>query len=156
MERFDGRFHVACGYAIHSRTSPRVDRTPAGFEVWSIDTGCLGGGCLTALVLDHDRPSHREVVQVSAARESPVVRFSDPHRVRSDARPRYAIREALGQLREYAFACEKNGEPVTQMIVAGPGEVGPRDQEYLEHLRVRRGLPVRYVCVRRGMDRVDI
>jgi hypothetical protein len=69
MERFDGRFHVACGHAIHSRTSPRVDRTPAGFEVWSIDTGCFAGGALTALVLDHDRPGHREVVQVSAARE---------------------------------------------------------------------------------------
>jgi hypothetical protein len=76
--------------------------------------------------------------------------------VKSDARPRYAIREALGQLLEYAFACEKNGESTAEMIVAGPGEVGPRDMEYIEHLRVRRGLPVHYVCFRRGTDRVNI
>lgn len=69
MERFDGRFHVVCGHAIHDRQSPRVDRTRAGFEVWSVDTGCFAGGRLTALVLDGDRPGQREVVQVQAARE---------------------------------------------------------------------------------------
>lgn len=71
MERFDGPFHVVVGHAVHDKVSfqPRVDKTLSGHEVWSIDTGCYGGGRLSALVLDHDRPGHREVVQVHAARE---------------------------------------------------------------------------------------
>jgi len=71
MERFDGKYHVAYGHAVHDKVTfaPRVDKTAAGFETWGIDTGCFGGGRLTALVLDHDRPGHREIVQVQAARE---------------------------------------------------------------------------------------
>lgn len=71
MERFDGEFNVVVGHAIHDKVSfqPRVDKMISGFEAWSIDTGCYGGGRLSALVLDHDRPGHREVVQVQAARE---------------------------------------------------------------------------------------
>jgi hypothetical protein len=68
MERFDGKFHVVCGHAVHGTEKPRVDKTVAGFEVWSIDTGCYGGGRLTALSIDHDTLA-REVVQVQAARE---------------------------------------------------------------------------------------
>jgi bis(5'-nucleosyl)-tetraphosphatase (symmetrical) len=81
MERFDGQYNVVCGHAVHREAEikaqvqagapspgfpPRVDKTAAGFEVWSIDTGCFGGGRLSALVLDHDRPDAREVVQVQA------------------------------------------------------------------------------------------
>jgi hypothetical protein len=69
MEVFDGEFHVACGHAVYSLREPRVDRTPKGFEVWSLDTGCCFGGYLSALVLDPHRPGHREVVQVKARRE---------------------------------------------------------------------------------------
>jgi hypothetical protein len=82
MERFDQPFNVVCGHAIHCsaeikaalaagtvpEAKPRVDKTAAGYEVWSIDTGCYGGGRLTALVLDHDRPGSREIVSVPAAR----------------------------------------------------------------------------------------
>lgn len=76
--------------------------------------------------------------------------------VKSDSRPRHAIREALGQLLEYAFSCEDAGESIAELVVAGPGDLRPRDKKYIEHLRTRRGLPVRYVCFRRGMDHVDI
>jgi bis(5'-nucleosyl)-tetraphosphatase (symmetrical) len=83
MERFDGLFNVVCGHNVHGEAEikrqvlaghpapggpPRVDKTVSGFEVWSIDTGCFGGGRLTALVLDDARPGDREVVQVQAAR----------------------------------------------------------------------------------------
>ncbi len=83
MERFDGPFNVVCGHAVHGEkemirqlkagepcgVAPRVDKSASGHEIWSIDTGCFGGGRLTALVLDDARPGHREVVQVQAARE---------------------------------------------------------------------------------------
>jgi len=76
--------------------------------------------------------------------------------VASDSRPRRAVRDALGLLMEYALRSEAKGESVAEMLVVGPGEVAEGDRTYLEHLRVRRGLPVRYVCFRRGMDAVDI
>lgn len=82
-ERFDGKFNVVYGHAVQGEAEikrmidageqpdpqPRVDKTLSGFEAWGIDTGCFGGGRLTALVLDSDHPGHREVVQVQAARE---------------------------------------------------------------------------------------
>jgi hypothetical protein len=76
--------------------------------------------------------------------------------IKSDGRPRQAIRQALGQLLEYAFVCEGNGESVAELVVVGPGELGPRDKKYVDHLRTRRGLPFRYVCFRRGAEQVDL
>jgi hypothetical protein len=76
--------------------------------------------------------------------------------VKSDSRPRFAIREALGQLLEYAFVAEADGETVKELIVAGPGELRPRDRDYLEHLRKRWELPLRYVCFRSGMTDAPI
>jgi diadenosine tetraphosphatase ApaH/serine/threonine PP2A family protein phosphatase len=71
MERFDGPFNVVCGHAVHDKVTfqPRVDKSASGHEIWSIDTGCYGGGRLTALILDSENPGHRQVVQVQAARE---------------------------------------------------------------------------------------
>jgi hypothetical protein len=71
--------------------------------------------------------------------------------VKSDPRPRKAIREALGQLLEYAFVCKRNGERIGKLIVAAPGEITGLDRKYLDHLRDARGLPVHYVCLRRGV-----
>lgn len=76
--------------------------------------------------------------------------------VKSDCRPRYAIREAIGQLLEYAFECEERGESVRELVVAGPGELGPRDQLYLKHLREGRGFPIRYVQFRSGISDVKL
>lgn len=76
--------------------------------------------------------------------------------VKSDSRPRFAIREALGQLLEYSFVAEKQGEHVKALIVAAPGELRPRDAEYLDHLRKRWALPLAYVCFRRGTTHVPL
>lgn len=76
--------------------------------------------------------------------------------VKSDSRPKFAIREALGQLLEYAYFAERNGERVTDLIVAGPGELGEIDHAFLKHLRNDRKLPIRYLCVRRGMTDIDV
>lgn len=61
MEVYDGREHVVYGHAAHHLRTPRVDRTSLGAECWGIDTGCVYGGHLSALVLET-----REVIQVPA------------------------------------------------------------------------------------------
>lgn len=67
--------------------------------------------------------------------------------IKPDARPRHALREALGQLLEYEFVASTDGEPPNEFVVAGPGELSQRDLEYLHHLRKRWSLPIRYVCI---------
>jgi hypothetical protein len=76
--------------------------------------------------------------------------------VKSDSRPRHAIREALGQLLEYAYVSQREGEPIADLVVVGPGEMDGLAEAYLRHLRDERGLPIRYVCFRRGMDAVEL
>lgn len=60
-ERWAGPENVVYGHAVHSLTTPRVDRLPGGIECWGIDTGACYGGRLTALVLET-----REIIQVNA------------------------------------------------------------------------------------------
>lgn len=62
MVRWKGK-NVVYGHAVHSLSKPRVD-VNGTTECWGIDTGCVFGGTLTALVL----PS-KEIVQVRAKRE---------------------------------------------------------------------------------------
>lgn len=67
--------------------------------------------------------------------------------IKPDARPRHALREALGQLLEYEFVSAADGEPPTELVVAGPGELSQQDLDYLHHLQKRWSLPIRYVCI---------
>lgn len=60
--RWKGK-NVVYGHAVHSLSKPRVDINGTT-ECWGIDTGCVFGGTLTALVL----PS-KELVQVRAQRQ---------------------------------------------------------------------------------------
>ena len=63
--RWKGPESVIYGHAIHSMTEPRIDRFEGG-ACYSIDTGCVYGGRLTAAVVV---PGHEvEFVQVQAAR----------------------------------------------------------------------------------------
>lgn len=69
--RWKGK-NVVYGHAVHSLSKPRVDINGTT-ECWGIDTGCVFGGKLTALVL----PS-KEIVQVDAKRQyaKPMVQLA--------------------------------------------------------------------------------
>ncbi|AKF08786.1 metallophosphoesterase [Sandaracinus amylolyticus] len=62
--RWSGPESVIYGHHVHGLAEPRVDRPREDVACWGIDTGCVFGGRLTALIL----PTC-EVVQVPARRE---------------------------------------------------------------------------------------
>lgn len=76
--------------------------------------------------------------------------------VKSDPNPIAAIREAVGQLLQYAYQCGLDGERVSELVVVGPGHLGDRERRYLRHLRHTRGLPISYLCWRSGMTVEDL
>lgn len=71
MDRWRGK-NVAYGHAVHSLSEPRVDIND-GTECWGIDTGCVFGGRLTALLLPE-----KKIVQVRAKKQyaEPLVKLS--------------------------------------------------------------------------------
>jgi len=64
MVAYDGPDNVVYGHAVHSLSRPRVDTQAHGTRTLGIDTGCVFGGSLTALVIDD--AGREEIVQVRA------------------------------------------------------------------------------------------
>ena len=68
-ERWQGPECVVYGHAVHSLRGVRIDKhkagTPEGYACYGIDTGCVFGGHLTALVISD---SGVEIEQVAAQR----------------------------------------------------------------------------------------
>jgi diadenosine tetraphosphatase ApaH/serine/threonine PP2A family protein phosphatase len=69
-EMYSGPYNVIYGHEAHSLTTPRYDRTVRS-QCYGIDTGCVHGGRLTALVLDEGLRVN--FVQVTARRK-----YADP------------------------------------------------------------------------------
>ena len=65
-EVWDQPHSVIVGHEVHSMTDVRVDVTATGHRVWSIDTGCVYGGRMTAMVIEDS--GDVRVVQVQASR----------------------------------------------------------------------------------------
>lgn len=63
---WDQPYNVIVGHEVHSMTDVRVDVSSTGHKVWSIDTGCVHGGRLSAVVIAEDGTC--EVVQVQASK----------------------------------------------------------------------------------------
>lgn len=59
MAAWPGPETVVYGHHVHSKVSPRIDVSRAGARCIGIDTGCVFGGMLTALVLDSSRDRSR-------------------------------------------------------------------------------------------------
>lgn len=60
-EVYDGTDHVVTGHEAHSLSSPLVVRHATGATCYGIDTGCVHGGRLTALVLNGENVSFTQV-----------------------------------------------------------------------------------------------
>lgn len=49
---YDGQHNVVYGHEAHSLSTVRQDRSPSGAICYGIDTGCVHGGHLTAMVVE--------------------------------------------------------------------------------------------------------
>ena len=63
--------------------------------------------------------------------------------IKTDSNPRAAIREAIGQLLEYAYYRRKEMGAVDLVIIA-PGELDKAAEEYIQRLRADFNIPVSY------------
>lgn len=67
--------------------------------------------------------------------------------IKSDLEPREVIRQALGQLLEYAYHPLRRSEPASRLVIVGRCALRPLDQQYLDLLRSRFSLPLEYRVV---------
>jgi bis(5'-nucleosyl)-tetraphosphatase (symmetrical) len=70
MDVWDGEHHVVYGHAVHGLREPRIDITEKNYVCVGLDTGCVHGGRLSAMVLVDGQTSYLEpkIVQVAAKR----------------------------------------------------------------------------------------
>lgn len=70
------------------------------------------------------------------------------YEIKSDLLPRTVLRQALGQLLEYAYYPNTgdNGLPI-RLVVVGRTALSALDQNYLDRLRLDFGLPVEYLAI---------
>lgn len=66
-EQYDGPLNVVYGHEAHSLTVPRIDTRPNGTKCYGIDTGCVHGGRLTAMVVE--RGFVQSMIQVPALKK---------------------------------------------------------------------------------------
>ncbi len=69
------------------------------------------------------------------------------YEIKSDLQPRAVIREALGQILEYAFYRDRKQDYPIRLVIVGRCAPEAADQQYLEHLRNSFSLPVEYRTV---------
>jgi hypothetical protein len=71
--------------------------------------------------------------------------------------PLAAIREAIGQLLEYAYYHgPQTGTVADELIVIAPGEINKRVEEYIHHLRTAFKIPISYCSHSEGDPLPDI
>lgn len=65
------------------------------------------------------------------------------YEIKTSHAPRVCIREAIGQLLEYAY-WNCGGPEVKHLVIVGPNPMDDEAEEYLSELQGRFGLPIRY------------
>lgn len=67
--------------------------------------------------------------------------------IKSDLEPKTVIRQALGQILEYAFHPSRHHAPPLKLIIVGQRPPTTEDSEYLDRLQTEFGLPLAYRVV---------
>lgn len=65
-EMWQGPESIVYGHCVHSETDPRIDTISDNVTCIGLDTGCVFGGRLTAMLFDPMYPVYKEFVQVQA------------------------------------------------------------------------------------------
>jgi hypothetical protein len=69
------------------------------------------------------------------------------YEIKSDLEPRVVIRQALGQILEYAFHPQRQHLLPVRLVIVGQCALTPDDARYLELLRRTFSLPLEYRVV---------
>jgi hypothetical protein len=64
--------------------------------------------------------------------------------IKTDSNPRAAIRDAIGQLLEYAYYRPQTGIAAVDLIVIAPGKPDKLADEYIKRLRAEFNIPISY------------
>ena len=69
------------------------------------------------------------------------------YEIKTDLDPSAVIRQALGQILEYAYYPGRPGRPPDRLVIVGRSQLRPQDAEYLEKLKQDFRLPLDYRVV---------
>jgi len=72
------------------------------------------------------------------------------YEIKTDLDPRTVIRQAMGQLLEYAYHPFRSGRVPSSLVIVGRSPLGEKDVEYLDHLINHFNLPLHYKQVHLG------
>lgn len=70
--------------------------------------------------------------------------------IKSDLEPRNVIRQALGQILEYAYYSTRHDALPKKLVIVGRGQLSDSDQSYLNRLKQEFHLPIEYRVVNPG------
>lgn len=86
----------------------------------------------------------QDFVDVRVETEQELIYFE----IKTDLNPRAVIRQALGQILEYAYHPVRPGRRPNSLVIVGRSEIGPDDKIYLQSLREKFALPLSYRVVK--------
>lgn len=67
--------------------------------------------------------------------------------IKSDESPAAVIRQAIGQLLEYAYLSPKNSTRRLSLVIVGRKPLNAKERAYVERLKSDFGLPLSYLVV---------
>lgn len=85
----------------------------------------------------------QDFVDVSVTTDTEIILFE----IKSDLDPRYAVRQALGQILEYAYHPSRQHRLPVRLVIVGRQPLSSPDVLYLERLKSHFALPLSYRAV---------
>ena len=82
----------------------------------------------------------QDFIDVSVQTETELLLFE----IKSDLEPRTVIRQALGQILEYAFHPSRHHALPLRLVIVGRRPLSPQDSDYLDRLKSEFRLPLGY------------